>query len=463
MQSCGSMGNILDHWQQLLHPVPPCNDEKKTFYPCPRRAKAKWIHLTLAHGGQASNHLFWSLAAAAKRQNKKFGLWPRRPGTVLNVLGLGRRGQGLKTLYSLYIFECGLPLPPFEKINRYLSKKSQSHLITHMENRKNDHLDLAFSSRVDARDANPHFYYEPLLSAHPQGDLPAFAFAGKTMRLPVWVSSMTGGGNRSGIINQRLAQVCRTFGMGLGLGSCRLLLDDDRHFSDYDVRSILGDEQPLYANLGICQLEKMIDDNQLPRIDELVTRLRADGIIIHINPLQEAFQPEGDVLHHAPVDLLDAFLKQTRLRVIVKEVGQGMGPESLRRLMQMPLQAIEFGALGGTNFSLLELMRHSSPATEALKPFVQVGHTADEMLAMIQQLIDEKNNISTPELIISGGISSPLHGWQLVKSSPLPSVFGMGAPFLQHANESEEALHQYVGGIEKTWQLADAFLRVKEK
>jgi isopentenyl-diphosphate delta-isomerase len=258
-----------------------------------------------------------------------------------------------------------------------------------------------------------------------------------------------------------LAIAAREFGLGMGLGSCRTLLENHHHLADFDIRSVLGDDQPLYANLGICQLEKLLESQQTHRIEELISTLQADGIIIHINPLQEAFQPEGDVLHHAPIDLIEAFLQVTKLRVIVKEVGQGMGPQSLARLLQLPLEAIEFGALGGTNFTQLELNRHLEKNTDNLQPFVNVGHTAPEMLSFINQYVTDNNQLKFPQLIISGGITSILDGYALVKSSKIPSVVGMGAALLKHAIESESSLLQFVAQLEKSWMLADAFLKIR--
>lgn len=328
-----------------------------------------------------------------------------------------------------------------------------------MKDRKKDHIKLAFQSRVDNHQADKRFNYEPMLSAHPQSAPQPFAFAGKTMRLPLWVSSMTGGTQLAGIINRNLAQACREFGMGLGLGSCRILLDDTTHLKDFDVRHIIGDEQPLYANLGICQLEKMLVGNQTSRITQLVEQLKADGIIIHVNPLQEAFQPEGDRLTHSPIDLIEWFLSETSLRVIVKEVGQGMGPQSLARLMALPIEAIEFGALGGTNFSLLEMLRHDEAFASAMQPFASVGHSADEMLHTINGLVAENAAIRCQQLIISGGITSVLHGHHLVKTSKTLAVFGMGAMFLKHATDDYANLQTYVKRLEYGWMLAEAFLK----
>lgn len=331
-----------------------------------------------------------------------------------------------------------------------------------MEERKRAHINLAFDSRVNAGEADPRFNYEPLLSAHPSLDFEPINFAGKTMRLPVWVSSMTGGTALAGQINRNLARVCSEFGMGMGLGSCRILLDDPKHLADFDVRDIMGAEVPFYANLGIAQLERMLFERSEERIGELVQKLRADGIIIHINPLQEAFQPEGDLLNRPPVESIQEFLEKTHLRVIVKEVGQGMGPASLEALLRLPLQAIEFGALGGTNFTKLELARHSVGTQSIYNIFGTIGHTAEEMTRIANQIAGQPNDIQCRELIISGGISNALDGYYLIKTSALKSVFGMGSAFLEHAMDDYEALHNFTEKIKKSLALAECYLRIKE-
>lgn len=330
-----------------------------------------------------------------------------------------------------------------------------------MEDRKKDHIDLAFQSRVGASEANAHFFYEPLLSPHPGHKPQPFSFLGKSMRLPVWISSMTGGTALAGKINRNLAQACAEFGLGMGLGSCRILLEDDKYLPDFDVRPILGQDVPFFANLGIAQLERMIKQGSTDKIDEMVHRLQADGLIIHVNPLQEAFQPEGDLLAVAPIETIQAFLEQTQLKVIVKEVGQGMGPESLKALLKLPIAAIEFGALGGTNFTRLELARHTNTDMTLFDTFGQVGHTAEEMAQMVNQIVRELPHQPYPQLIISGGITSVLEGYRLVKGSTLPAVFGMGSAFLKHAREDYSTLQTYVQQIEKSLLLADHFLKIR--
>ena len=123
---------------------------------------------------------------------------------------------------------------------------------------------------------------------------------GKQQKVPLWVSSMTGGTKKAGTINRNLARACNEFGMGMGLGSCRIIMDDKAHFEDFNMRDIIGDDLPFWANLGIAQVQELLEKNKVETAIRLVKQLRADGLIIHVNPMQEWFQPEGDILSVSP-------------------------------------------------------------------------------------------------------------------------------------------------------------------
>lgn len=332
-----------------------------------------------------------------------------------------------------------------------------------MEERKKEHIELAFKSRIDGADANRYFNYEPMLSPHHSGAPTPISFAGKRMQLPVWVSSMTGGTGSAAEINRNLARVCAEYGMGMGLGSCRILLEDRSHWKDFDVRDIIGNEVPLFANIGIAQLEKMLKDGSWERIEELVHLLRSDGLIVHVNPLQEAFQPEGDIFEEAPINTISRFVERTKIPLIVKEVGQGMGPVSLKALLQLPLEAIEFGALGGTNFTLLELRRQENFDTKPFESFANVGHTASEMCAFINELVDSSLYIRTKSIIISGGISDVLEGYRLVRTCKMQALFGMGSGFLRYATGDYGKLKAFAEQLKKSLSLADAYLRLRQQ
>jgi isopentenyl-diphosphate delta-isomerase len=330
-----------------------------------------------------------------------------------------------------------------------------------MEDRKKNHIDFALNSQTLKDTIDDRFDYEPLFSAHPSGSPEPFDFLGKKQKVPLWVSSMTGGTKMAGTINRNLARACREFGMGMGLGSCRMIMDDDTYFEDFNVRPIIGDDYPLYANLGIAQIEELLESNSLDRIRTLLDRLQADGLVVHVNPLQEWCQPEGDRFRNAPIDTLNRLLEQTDFRIIVKEVGQGMGPASLRALLKLPLEAIEFAAFGGTNFALVELAR-SAPAMKAhFELLTNVGHSAEDMVNMVNHIYDTEPEILCNQLIISGGIKTFLDGFFLVKKSRLPAIYGQASGFLKHARETYETLQEYVGYQVNGYRLAEAYLKPK--
>ncbi len=329
--------------------------------------------------------------------------------------------------------------------------------------RKRDHIELAFRSQVEREVLDGRFYYEPLLSGHPaEGSLKPFEFLGKTMRAPLWVSSMTGGTELARTINHNLARACRDFGMGMGLGSCRSLLFSDEYFADFDVRPVIGNALPLFANLGIAQLELLADKGDFDRVRRLVDKLDADGLIIHVNPLQEWLQPEGDRFGRSPLATITEFLEKVDFPLIVKEVGQGMGYQSLRALLQLPLAAVDFAANGGTNFARLELLR-SDPLRQAIySRLALVGHSAEEMVDLTNRLVTELGaDLRCRQVIISGGVRDFLDGYYLINKVQLPAIYGQASAFLKHARGEYEDLHQYVETQIRGLELAQAFLQLK--
>jgi len=270
--------------------------------------------------------------------------------------------------------------------------------------RKLDHIKLAEASRIDTNRLDNRFFYEPLISGHPNEHIDiGINFLSKRLTNPIGIAST---------INKNLAKACHEFGMGMGLGSCRKLLHDNTYFSDFDVRKFIGD-QPFYANLGIAQIEEIWKNNEWKNVVDLLDRLQSDGLIIHVNPLQEWLQPEGDRYYTSPIELIQRAIDNVDTSIIVKEVGQGMGPESLLALCNLPIDGIEFAAGGGTNFAMLELLRSDQSMLETYKNLANLGHTANDMVEMINDL--KSSGIeSVPDIIISGGVKDFLDGYYLI-------------------------------------------------
>ncbi len=328
--------------------------------------------------------------------------------------------------------------------------------------RKQDHISLAFQSQVENASIDPRFSYEPLLAAHPTKQILETVFLGKKMQVPIWVSSMTGGTKWAKTINQNLAKACAEFGMGMGLGSCRQLLYSDEYFTDFDVRKFMGD-QPLYANLGVAQLELLLKENKIHLATELVKKLQADGLIIHVNPFQEWLQPEGDRFEQPAIETVREVLEKTGLKIIVKEVGQGMGKDSLRALFELPLEAVDFAASGGTNFALIELFRSESLIKESYQNLAKIGHSAEEMVRITNELKAEMGaKMLCQQVIISGGVRNFLDGYYLRSLLEMPSIYGQASAFLKHAQADYAELQRYTELQIRGLALAKAFLRVRK-
>ncbi len=331
--------------------------------------------------------------------------------------------------------------------------------------RKRDHIELAFRSQIAQGELDRRFYYEPLLAPHPKRDsLKHRLFLGKTLRAPIWVSSMTGGTEWAHTINHNLARACRDFGMGMGLGSCRALLSSNETLPDFDVRAVIGDDLPLYANLGIAQLEQIVERGRYDLVRELLAKLQADGLIIHVNPLQEWLQPEGDRFTKAPIETISTLLERLDVPMIVKEVGQGMGYHSLKALFQLPLAAVDFAANGGTNFAKLELLRGNETKRDIYNRLANVGHSAEEMVLITNRLVEELGEqMLCRQVIISGGIQHFLDGYYLINTIRLNAVYGQASGFLKHARGDYQELYDYVDAQIQGLELASALLRVREE
>lgn len=339
------------------------------------------------------------------------------------------------------------------------SLKPKSSKITLLD-RKSDHIELAFKSQTDKSTIDSRFYYEPMLSGH-ESVLPEYAFDGKKMGAPIWVSSMTGGTEKAHKINHNLASACAEFGMGMGLGSCRPLLDSNDRFDDFNLRPLIGDNLPFYANLGIAQLEHLLTDGKQQEIIDLVNRLEADGLIVHVNPMQEWLQPEGDRFVKTPLQIIDELLDKTQLKLIVKEVGQGFGPASMKELLKRPLVAVDFAAHGGTNFALLEMLRASESSLENYAGLAKIGHDANEMVEMANRIFEEDYEINTNQLIISGGVKNFLDGYYLINKSKLNAVYGQASALLRHAQGHYDKLVEYLTSQINGLKVANSYLRIK--
>ncbi len=226
------------------------------------------------------------------------------------------------------------------------------------DKRKADHIrinleeDVAFKKLTNGLEAY-HFMHQAL----PELDLAAIdttiEVLGKTLRTPLLISSMTGGTAKAREINRTLAAGAQATGMAMGLGSMRAGIEDPALESTYQVRDVAPDIL-LFANLGAVQLNYGYGLNQCRRAVDMIA---ADALILHLNPLQEAVQPEGDGNFAGLLHKIEAICRGLPVPVIAKEVGWGFSREAARQLADAGVAAIDVAGAGGTSWSQVEMYR----------------------------------------------------------------------------------------------------------
>jgi isopentenyl-diphosphate Delta-isomerase len=243
-----------------------------------------------------------------------------------------------------------------------------------LRDRKLDHLELA--RRPDVLHRNDtgldgvHLRHRALPGRSLESVETAVAVLGARLSAPLALSSMTGGVEDARTINCRLADAAARFGIAFGLGSGRRLLEDPTLLPTYYDPDRAERPPLVFANLGASQVRGA---DGPARAEQLVAMLRADALFVHLNPLQEAIQPEGEVNFDGVLEGIAAIVERLApLPVGVKEVGFGLAPEDIELLCGVGVAAIDVAGSGGTNWALLEGRRHPA-ARDAAQAFADWG------------------------------------------------------------------------------------------
>src|SRR5579884_2915809 len=194
--------------------------------------------------------------------------------------------------------------------------------------RKADHIRINVEEDVSAKGVTTGFErWRFIPNALPDLDLgdvdTSTRFLQRRLGAPLLISCMTGGTERAHVINVRLASVAQERRLAMGLGSCRVLLENPEVLPTFDMREFAPDV-PLLANLGAVQLNRGVTADDCRRLVEM---LRADALVLHLNPLQEALQPEGDTCFAGLLQRIADVCRRLEVPVVVKEVGWGLAPD----------------------------------------------------------------------------------------------------------------------------------------
>jgi len=309
------------------------------------------------------------------------------------------------------------------------------------ESRKADHLQLSLSPAMEAKGGNGLEHIHLSHDALPELDFSQVQIATKfwsyAAASPFFISSMTAGHHQGESINFTLAKVAAQKKWPMGLGSQRRELSDPQAGQEWKRLRKAAPGAYLMGNLGLAQLVHTPMDQVLKLIDNL----EAAALFIHLNPLQEALQPEGTPHFAGGLKTLEKLCKSTKVPVILKETGCGISSSSAQKIKKLKIKALDVSGFGGTHWGRIEGGRapQDSLQQKGALTFAEWGEsTAHSLLAC--------KGLKGMELWASGGIRSGLEGAKCIALGA--QKVGFAKPALQAALEGEAALGRWMEQIE---------------
>jgi len=312
-----------------------------------------------------------------------------------------------------------------------------SNIITSQtQNRKAEHIRICLEEEVQCRQMTTGLEcYRFIHCCLPEIDYHEIdlrtSFLGKQMNVPLLISSMTGGTEQAGMINRRLAEVAQQYGLAMGVGSQRVIVEKPQVADTFAVRQYAPDIL-LFANLGAVQLNYEYGLDECLRIIDV---LQADALILHLNPLQECIQPRGNVNFCGLLHKIGLLCRKLPIPVIVKEVGNGVSAAMAQKLSEVGVQAIDVAGAGGTSWAMVESARAENNLQKRLgRTFADWGLSTAECITSVRSALPDI------PLIASGGLRD---GLDIAKAIALGSdIVGLAMPFLQAAAISESAVEE---------------------
>ncbi|PQD98646.1 type 2 isopentenyl-diphosphate Delta-isomerase [Mycobacterium sp. EPG1] len=299
-----------------------------------------------------------------------------------------------------------------------------------LQHRKRRHIDVCLTEPVDYQTVTTGLErYRLPYNALTQTDLGTVdlgtEFFGTRLRAPVLIGAMTGGAELSGTINRNLAAAAQRLGVGMMLGSQRVMIDDAVAAKSFDVRGVAPDILVI-GNIGLAQVQT----SMLPALAAVLDRVGANGLAVHTNPLQEAMQHNGDTDFSGSMARLREVAGSIGYPVMLKEVGHGIGAAAAAQLVDCPVAAVDVAGAGGTSWARIEqFVRYGEVRYPAL---------AEWGIPTAQALTEVRRVLPGVPLVASGGIRT---GMDAAKSLAMGAeVVAVARPLLAPAVESVDAV-----------------------
>ncbi len=318
--------------------------------------------------------------------------------------------------------------------------------VSSISSRKSDHIQINLENDVRSTLTTGLEHFHFIHQALPELNLDEIdmnqTLFQRRVQAPILISSMTGGTSEAARINQVLARAAQATGVAMGLGSQRAALEQPDLAPTFQIRRYAPDIL-LFANLGAVQLNYSYTVDHCKRAVDMV---EADALILHLNPLQEAVQPNGETQFAGLISKIEAVCRQLTVPVVVKEVGWGISAQTARMLASAGVTAIDVAGAGGTSWSQVEMYRiQDESLAKIAAAFRNWG------IPTAQSLIQVHRSVPDTLLFASGGLRD---GIDIAKCIALGATLGgMAGPFLKAAAQSEEITIKTIQQFKKEVQI----------
>jgi isopentenyl-diphosphate Delta-isomerase len=338
--------------------------------------------------------------------------------------------------------------------------------------RKDDHIEICLNQNVQAKQATTGF--EDISFVHkslPEIDRQRIdlstCFLGHKFKAPIMVGAMTGGTPEAEKINASIAEVVEELGLGMGVGSQRVAIDDPKRTETFAITRKKAPNAFLVANVGGVQL---VHGYGLKEARKAVEMIEADALAIHLNALQEVIQPEGQTNFEGVLAKIGEIADGLEVPVIVKETGSGIAAEEAKKLEAAGVKAIDVGGVGGTSFAGVESRRIVEKRYEINR---HLGESFwDWGIPTAASLVETALSVKI-SVVASGGVRN---GLDIAKALALnASLASLSQPVLQTASSVAETKRllslliielqnvMFLVGAEKVEQLATCPLVISGK
>jgi isopentenyl-diphosphate delta-isomerase len=228
--------------------------------------------------------------------------------------------------------------------------------------RKKEHIELCLTDDVSFQAKTNGFEnYEFKHYAVSEVDIEGVNFRnkffGKKINYPFLISCMTGGTSEAENINARLAETAEILRIPIGVGSQRQALEEKEYAESFKTVRKNAPGVPVLSNIGAAQI---VHFKSIDPVHKIIEIIEADALVIHVNPLQELLQKEGEIKFKGLLKKIRFIIKKIHVPVIIKEVGAGISSEAAKKLLEVGVKGIDVAGAGGTSWAGVEILRNGT-------------------------------------------------------------------------------------------------------